>query len=391
MTPPTPPKPLVWLGWFTAIMLTGMVWTLLTWPEGTPTGTVGFWTRLLVLPAFAWCLLFGFRLLYHEQESERIEAEEAALGADRANALRFAQEPLAVLATGYVCALGGGDVAAKIVDGEGKLASATASDGMSVRHTALDVPGFTHEERFRSCFTLLLDKLAGALNTVPQRVPLAVYLQLPPEADTVRIVDLWRACWTAAGHRPADPVLLRPERGIMALDAWLDVRGGPELEKVALFIAVQLDDVPQADRGEAAVVLLLGWAPLAERHGMAAQARVHRPAEAVDDDAHDVVSQALLWGNPNAAELGCVWQAGVAHADRPALARASSGLSLGLTQDIDAAIGDAGVAAPWLALALAIEHASRTKTAQLMVSRQNTLRAAVIQPVAADNDAEQQL
>lgn len=102
--------------------------------------------RLLVFPALAWCLLFSLRCLYHEQEGERLQAEEEALAADRSKALLFAQEPPAVLNIGYVCAIGRNDVAAQIVNRDSKLESCVPlSGGTSVRHTALNVEGFTQE------------------------------------------------------------------------------------------------------------------------------------------------------------------------------------------------------------------------------------------------------
>lgn len=398
-TPPAPPSPIVWLGLFLTIMLVGVVSTLLTWPKGEPTNTVWFWMRLLVLPALVGCLLFGLRLLYQEQECARLEAEEEALAADRAKALLFAQEPLAVLDVSYVCAMGYSDVAAKIVNGDSKLESRnTLSGGTSVRHTALDVEGFSQEERFQSCFTTLLRQLATALTAIPHRIPLAVYLQLSSPAPHDRILELWRHCWTSEGCRPVEAIVLRDEQGVMALDEWLDVRGGADLEKIALFVAVHLDETPDADSAEAASALLLGWAPLVERKGLTSLALIHRPAQDAKDNVNATISQAILWGNTEAVTIDHLWQAGLAHADQRALMQASSDLSLGLstvepsegTHDVDAAIGHAGVASTWLALALAVEHASQTQAPQLVASRQSTLRAAVVQPIATNQEPGQQ-
>ena len=47
---------------------------------------------------------------------------------------------------------------------------------------------------------------------------------------------------------------------------------------------------------------------------------------------------------------------------------------------IDVAMGNPGVAAGWLALVLAIEHAAMTGKPQLMATRENTLRLAIAQP-----------
>lgn len=395
-TPPAPPKSIVWLGWFVAIMLAGVISTLLTWPKGEPTNTVWFGLRLLVFPALAWCLLFGLRWLYHEQETARLQAEEDALAEDSAKAVQFAQEPLMVLDVGYLCAMGHGDAAAQIVNGESELQSRdTFSGETSVRHTALDVDGLTQEERFQSCFTALIRQLSTSLAQIPRRVPFAVYLQWPSDASHDPLLDLWKKSWHAAGYRSVKTILLREEQGIMALDEWLDIRGGPELEKVALFVAVQMHETPGANSAEAAIALLLGWAPLVERKGLTSLALLHRPVEDTSDNVNETVSRAILWGNTEADNVEHLWQAGLTRADQSALMQASSDLSLGLSSkdasggihDIDAAIGDAGVAAAWLAMALAIEHASQTRRPQLVASRQNTRRAAVIQPLATHQES----
>lgn len=108
---------------------------------------------------------------------------------------------------------------------------------------------------------------------------------------------------------------------MMDLDAWLDVSGGSSLERFALVVAVQLRDAPIESSAEAAVAILLGWAPLAERSGVASRASLHRPVE-ITADFNQAISKALLWGDVEAAELADVWQAGISGADRSALLQA---------------------------------------------------------------------
>ncbi len=81
----------------------------------------------------------------------------------------------------------------------------------------------------------------------------------------------------------------------MALDAWLDETGGPALERFRLFVAVQLHETPPQNSAEAAVALLLGWAPLAERLELPAIATLHRPVAAAHGLA-DTIRTAALFG-----------------------------------------------------------------------------------------------
>ncbi|HET7329372.1 hypothetical protein [Dyella sp.] len=292
-TPPSPPRLIVWLAAFVIIMLTGVISTLLTWPKGEPTNTAWFWIRLLAFPALAWSFLYGLRLLYHDQETARLRAENDALTEDRDKAVEFAQEPLVVLDVGYLCAMGNNEVAGQIAGGHVKLGSRDAITGAaSIRHTSVSVEGITQMERLGACFIVLLRRINTSLLQFPGRAPLEVYLQLPPDAPHDDIRDLWQHCWNAEKHPPVEASFLSSEQGILALDELLDIPGGPALEKFALFVAVQLHDIPPANSGEAAIALLLGWAPLTKRKGLTYQALLHRPVE-VDRSGGAAIQQQL--------------------------------------------------------------------------------------------------
>lgn len=390
MTPPTPPRPIVWLIVLIVIMLAGVVSTLLTWRKDEPTGTPWFWTRLVFFPALTGCFAYGLRLHYYQAEMARLQAEEETLADKRADAIDFAREPLAVLGHAYFCALGDAAAAAKIVAREKRLEARRPSTGkVTVRHTSLkQFDSALLSSRYRSCFVQLLERLKDSLHRLPGGVPFEVYLQVPTnvEQDEVRLI--WQACWAAAGHCSVKLSLLARDQGVMALDAWLDLDGGPALEKFELFVAAELHGIPPVNSAESAVALLFSWAPLAERNGLTSLASLHRPVEVALDPISDMVARTLLWGGAESAQVGDLWQGGLEHADKSALVQASSDLALGVSQtddltgihDIDAAIGDPGAVAAWLAIALAVEHASQTGTPQLLASRQSTLRLAVVQP-----------
>ena len=381
-------------------MLVGVATALLTWPKDQSTNSVWFWVRAVGFPPLTFALLFGFRQLYFEQETERTAAESEQLAVDRAEAIRFAREPLAILGHAYLTALASNDAARRIAGKERVLESQKGPTGSPViRHTVLacaDNP--VYGGRFEACFAQLLERLDDALQALPGGVPLEVYLQVPPDEEWDALHTAWQTCWTGFKHRPVEVFQLSQDDGVMALDAWLDIYGGPQLEKFALFVAVQLHATPQANGAEAATALLVGWAPLAERKGLAPQALLHRPVEADANRIQDAVSRALLWGNTEAAEVFDLWQAGMAKADKAALLKASSDLKSGVSQtdsfsglhDIDVAIGEAGVSAAWLAIALAAEHAAQTAKPQIVASRQSTLRLAVVQPAGPTQEAGQE-
>jgi hypothetical protein len=333
-------------------------------------------------------------LHYYNEETDRQQAEDETREIDRAEAIRFASEPLAVLGQAYLSAMGSAGVAS----GQTTLNAQTAESGEDgIRHTSLtlmDDEGIVG--RYRSSFMELLGPIAEAINAVPPNVPFNVRLKFPAEIDQARLLDTWQACWLECEFRPADASLCSTERGVMELDEWLDIHGGPELEKFTLFISVQLHHKPPPNSAEAAIALLLGWAPLVERRGLKPLALLHRPVEVDAMALNAAVSLALLWGNAEALQLKDLWQAGLKGKDKSALVQAMSDLSLGISQsdelsgvhDIDVAVGNPGVAAGWLALVLAIEHAAMTGKPQLMATRENTLRLAIAQPATGSSKVE---
>ena len=408
------PNPFVWAALFAAIMAAGIAYTLLTWPQGTPGNTVWFWLRLLLFPAMAWSLLLGLRLLYVEQEQDRIRAEWDVWKEDRDNAVRFAQEPLAVVGMAYRCSVGSRAAAQSVAQGRPIIAARQPSEGIAaIAHTRLDaVEGPTLESRYEACLIDLLDRLDDALRALPARAPLAVYLQTiepepkPREHDSARSHDkgqgkeqdearvdisaVWQRCWAAFGHRSVPAHALAPRDSMMTLDAWLDEYGGPKLEKFALVVAVQLHATPPANSAEAAVALLLGWAPLAQRNALPVGVLLHRPIAMTDDTLANTLTTALLWGHAQGAQVGGLWQAALDEAAKTDLIKAASDLGVAAAKadglngihDIDRVLGNAGVATPWLALALASEHAERTGAAQAVATRCPTVSMAIVQPAA---------
>ncbi len=396
--PPRPPNAIVWIGLFAVFMVGGVVIGLLTWPKTDPTNTPWFWIRLLVLPAIAFGLSFGLRLLYYEQELERLQAEDEARLRDREKAIRFASEPLAVLGCAYLSGVGSANLASKIVQGDSALEAQTAASGAEgVRHTALEsIHGETQAKRYRACFDELIAMMRPKIEALPHDVPMDVRVHIPngPECDVQ--LEAWSESWRQAMPRRAKSTLLPVEQGLMALDEWLDIKGGHSLEKLTLFVSVQLHDTPPPGSGEAAVAVLLGWAPLAARRGLDATAMLHRPVETPIDDLPEALVKAALWGKAAVQNVKDLWEAGLDSEDGSALLDAASAMKLGATggsgfeglHDIDAAVGHPGVCAGWLAVAAAIERGAQVGSAQSIAWREGTLRLAVIQTVA---QAEEQV
>ncbi len=389
-TPPAPPRAVVWLVACVCTIAAAAAYTLVTWPKSVPTGTAWFWLRVLGFPALACTILYGLRLLYFERETERQDAEREQWEADCAEAIGFAQEPIALLASGYLCALGNSDVAGAMADGVRQLRSdVPAAGGKTVRHTALSlIDDPVLADRYASCFRELLAMIDDALHGLPRSLPFEIRLDCPGNVEANELCEIWQRCWAETGHRAAEISVLARDEGVMSLDTWLDAYGGSALEKYVLFVAVQLYEKPPAGSAEAAVALLLGWTQTAQRNGAPITALLHRPVERPDDTLLDALRTGVLWGRAKPDVVLDVWQTGLAPSDKPALLEASSEIKLGASNtddlsgfhDIDLAIGHAGVADAWLAIALAAEHAVQSGNPQAVATRRGDLRVAVVQP-----------
>lgn len=397
---PSPPKAIVWLGALVVVMLASVVSTLLTWPKDEPTTSAWFWVRLLVFPAIGWCVAFGLRLFYYDEEMTRLSAEKETRESDRAEATEFAQEPLAVLSLSYLTAMDAGSagVASAIAQKKRVLKASTPSSGEdAVRHTALVLNEDEERSgRYRPLFMQLLDRIKESLEKLPVDVPFAIRLHVPADIERGQVLNTWETCWQQCGHRDAPTLLMDQEQGMMALDEWLDIKGGPALENFTLYVAAQRHDEPPENSAEAGVALLLGWAPLAERRGLKPIALLHRPVQSETTDFMTSLPKALLWGRTSGMQVNEVWQTGLTGQDKAAFLKNSADLALQASKaedfagihDIDRALGNPGTAGAWLAVALAIERAWQTAEPQLVLARENALRLAVVQPIAYEHDME---
>ncbi|KAK42403.1 hypothetical protein BG58_03735 [Caballeronia jiangsuensis] len=379
-------------------MVVGVVITLVTWPKDESTGTLEFWLSLLGRPALVWGVALGLRLIYFDQESERLDAVNEVLREERDRALQYASEPLAAMACAYLTAAGDTGLTANILQGASVLEARTSLDGREgIRHSALDLASDDENQcRYRLCFARLIASMERTVRGLPLDVPFGVRLQLPADGDRETLRQTWQTCWDEKSMRRCEAKLVPNEQGLMALDEWLDYHGGPGLEKVLLFVAVQLHDVPPPNSAEVASAVLVGWPQLLSRREIAYLGALHRPVQGQRDDLRSCVPTALQWGRSTAAEIGDLWQAGLQKDDKGAVNQAMSDLKVGVSSgndlsgvhDVDLALGQPGCASGWLALALSLEHAVKTDKPQLVAWREGALHFAVVQPFVRPHQSE---
>jgi hypothetical protein len=389
---PLPPIPWRWALLLVVFMAVGASATLLTWPKGEPTATAWFWLCSAVFPALTWLLALGLRLHYADDENTRLDAVASQYERDCAKAVAFASEPLAVLASAYVCALGKTGVAATLANKPSvpkpKKASANT---LAVRFSPLDgFTGHTLQARAQQCFAALLARMQPALSILPKKLPLEIYLQCPDDAASEVLRDTCHSCLADAELHGATVSLWPATQGLMLLDQWLDQCKAVDLKKFVLVVAIQLHAAPMPDSAEVAVALLLGWPPLAEHHGLKTCARLHRPIGVSTTPAADDLEMSLRWGGVAPGDVHDMWHTHLKESDKSAILQCADKIKLDLSvngaysgiHDIHRTLGDPGAAAAWFAAALACEHAAATGAAQWLACHETHLHLAVARPAA---------
>ncbi|WP_156545777.1 hypothetical protein [Cupriavidus sp. D384] len=303
----------------------------------------------------------------------------------RKEAIDFGKEPLGVLGFRYVSEPGQTGLAGAIAKGEQSVEYRKPKPDMqAIRYTALlAFPDEDQSRRTASALDSLLDALQGKLKSIPAWLPLEVYLQFPSEIDSALQIDLWMESWRLRALPAARVEMLPADVGLMALDSWLDHRGGPGLEKIVLIAAVQMHKDTPDNSAEAAVALLLGWPPALERHGLKPVAMLHRPAQSATDTGEDGITLATTWGDTDPAAIDHLWLSGLSPRNKAHVSLLAARSGLAALQrpgvyDVDFALGHAGVAASWLAVTLAIEYAIQMKAAQMIACGEHALQFAVV-------------
>ncbi|MEX3962129.1 hypothetical protein AB4Y42_07895 [Paraburkholderia sp. EG286B] len=392
---PSPPNVVNWLALLVITIVVGAVYTLTTWPPGDPANTARFWIQLFGWPFLAWAGSFGLRTLYWEQECARIEAGNTARQEDRREGIKFAGEPLAVLGYSYLTGAGTNGVSTLLCNKYGNGSSTKDSGGERSQYDSLGLAGDDEDPtRYRACFKELTSSIARAIRLLPSEIPLSIRLQLPENVNRDALLEAWRGIWSSAKLRPAIISLVFPERGVMELDEWLDIRGGPTLERCTLYVSARLREGPTGQGAEAATAILLGWAPLARRHGIRPIALLHRPVESPPQDFESAIARALLWGEASLDRVEDVWLSGIGGREKVAIAKyiepqaatRRKGGDVEAIRDISSFLGDVGEVSAWLAIALGIENALHAKCPQLVASREGTLRFSVVQQDENEQD-----
>jgi hypothetical protein len=221
---------------------------------------------------------------------------------------------------------------------------------------------------------------------VDQKPRVAVRVMTSDSAAAVRVAHV-RTALQRLGLPELECLAATGSDRLMLADAWLDTHE----QRALLVVAAEWHDTaPPLRSAEAFVAVLLAPERLKLPDIFAAQASLHRPVEGTAQALADVLAHAVLWGHAEPSAVVQAWLGGVTHSDDASLTAALKQAALmaidqsDAQRRLDAIVGNAGAARPWLSLAAAIE--SRPEGPQLLLDIGRTAQAALLYVNPAPDD-----
>ncbi|KTS95677.1 hypothetical protein NS212_14090 [Pseudomonas parafulva] len=374
---PSSPRLWLWLCLLPLFLLFGCAVVALFSEVDLRAQTADVWGTALVGSFLGWCLICGMRVLYYLAQQHSADGWDAARVIDLDCKLSQGRRHQQVLAVSVYTALRTEQSDAllqvdAILEGTTALkAQPSRSDRGTVRHSRL--PGDVNENPERALLRILknlLNDLAVQLEELPDDVELALSLEIDSPLREDRVGKVWRAALAESGIRQTvSPITWR---GLEAVDQWLDQRSDDHA--LLLLVSVRIaPDVPQGT-AETAVGLVLGNS--GTQFALLPMANLYRPEQASDASAGALAratQQALFWASVQANSVERVWRSGIAQKYHAVVTSVLSDAELPLRADrnvhnLDAILGQPGVAAPWVAIALATQTVQRGYGPQLILS-----------------------
>jgi hypothetical protein len=280
-----------------------------------------------------------------------------------------------------------------MVSGEEEASGRETGDIVTDHQAAIEQ---AKPDGFNHVVTNVLAPLADTLRALSQLGPTytpAVRLAVIDESTaSVRLKHV-RGVLFDLGLPITDCEAADADEGLMLIDRWLDAG---EVRPLLVIAAEWYDAVPQSGSTEGGVAVLFTKQELVG--SVVAIGTLHRPVR-VDMDSSPGVTERLsisaLWGRTSAPEVRHAWISGFDPDNDKKLAAIFKGASFGGLADSsalrvpDRIIGHAGSAAPWLAVAAAVE--SGEEGPQLILNQSRTVQSAILyanSPLKHENRAE---
>jgi hypothetical protein len=391
---PARPRLWLWLALLALSVLAGVGTTLMFGDQAVQQRSQYFWILAVGVPLSGWAFLAFVRALLFFGQHRAADGWDEARAADWLGRVHLGRRSLQVLKASLYTALreperlnGSAQLDALLAGTTALKAQPSREGAVAIRHSRLASAADKTEAVLLEVLIRVLADLAPSLMQVPENSALALLLQIESDLPGDRWQGAWQQAWAASGIRQT-PVAVEGS-GLAVMDQWLDQRAGDQA--LLLVVAVQVAPSPLDNTAEAAVGLLFG--NRATQTGLASVAYLHRPEqerELTNEALLYAVRQSLDWVPLSAQDIGQTWLAGVGTQREAAINSALTSLGMpavcgqGLC-DLDALLGQPGIASPWLAIAAAMQTLERGAGPQFILSGDSSaesgLWGSVLMPV----------
>lgn len=357
--------------WLIVLLIMITVFVLLMRLFGKYVAEEVFWPYAVGIPFVTWIFVFIFRVVIW------LAQDIIANGADKRrenwilNSTRVSRRSLQILNAAFISGYGRTDDSMAslkaMLSGESIIKSRDSRDGEGItRHSRVDYPPNMEIETITcSAFSELLRGLD--LHNIPNETPIVIAFASSSSFTLRETVSLWSKVW--AKHKISNPVEYVACNGLDFIDRWLDDRINDD--SILLIIAMQISPRQIKNSAEAFVALLLG--NRLTQKTIKPVAFLHRPDPAPPGELKDGMRMAAYNVPITDGNVTHLWLAGlspgqpeevIAHQnDHPAKAIDDDSII-----SLDVSMGNAGAAAPWLAIAAATKAAQEFKSPQMVIS-----------------------
>lgn len=343
------PLTLRWIIFLVVLLIAGVGLTLWQW-TGERSG-FAFWFTALGLPLCLFGLLFGVRRVGYKieqngeagwnYECDTIETDEIARGKRFAWILDSYAQTQAGRGVGSL--LEAINLGVPLID-----TVKPRVGNMAVRHSRL--AGFdTNPMALEEAVTKAAMRIQSVLEQLPETLECWLLFECDAglseqeEAELLQLITMTsgRTLHSLSGNGPA------------SIDDWLDRRW--QRPSALVVLSVSLRPEPKENDAEAITALVLCNR---KSHRFADAVRLHRPQKSHNETLTHNMAHSLRWAEIKPEGIKGIWITGEAVTALSGLNQAceENKLALSLTEDIkniDAILGFAGKASPWIAVALA--------------------------------------
>ena len=358
------PKPLKFSRWLVALVVMLSVSIIIMRIFGHYVENLYFWRLALGFPVALWSVLLSSRLLVWSLQDSKANAFDKQREQWILRETRKARRALQVLSATFI----------------------TGHSSVAQKDTAIAMQN--NDSMIMNIFSQMIADIP--CTQIPDKCPLVIVFDVTTSLPLENIRHYWDEAWQK--NNITFPVEHVEGSGLSVIDRWLNER--IKDKAMLLIVGLQIDPVVTNNTAEAAVALLLG--NRLTQVALDPLALLHRPDAAPSGELSEGMRMAA-WNVPlKESMVKNLWLAGMTGEQRAEAIGCQNAHPAQCVKEeavisLYISMGNAGAAAPWLAIAAATEIARQTQSPQMIIcgdTTQKVLWSTLITPIASRQEMD---